>query len=170
MPKGKRPKYKIKLVDHDFVQGERRPEFEEAIKEAFKTSNFTGKGGAYGISNASLYFSPKLVPHTRHVVALDAEGKVVGAAFHVPAVKREKRTADGLGWFFTSPKLPSKERRQLANDIMDKAHETMRNAGLEHVYTTIGTREGAIFLQRYHGYKKGPEQPYNKPEIWEKKL
>lgn len=166
----KPPMHEIRLVDHGFLQG-RRAELKSAIDEAFKGSHFTSnKSGPYGIFNASVDYDPAEVPHTRHLLAFDGSGAVVGAAFHIPSVKRADVNADGMGWFFTSPKLTQGERRELADRLVEAAQRHMREAGIRTVYTTIGTREGALFLQRRHGYKKAGEPPFGKDQIWQKAL
>jgi len=162
--------HKIQVVDHKYIK-DRAPQFEKAIKEAFKDSKFIDPYvDAEHIIDASLYFSPKLVGHNKHVVAMDEKGEITGACFHVPAKKRGGIAVDGMGWFFTSPKLSRTERTRLADEIFDNVHETMKGAGIKTALTTIGTKAGENFLQRRQGYVRANRAQLPNDPFWTREL
>lgn len=158
----RRPDISLHLVSPKKLR-EWHPDLEAAIREAFRDAEFTEKGkDVETVLESSLgrHYFPDAERHT--LLALRRKGRehpeVAGALFHVPvegpnpSVKGSEKT--GLGWFFTSPRLDRRARRELADDIMDNAHELLRGLGYKRVETTVGTRAGERFLAGRHGYVK----------------
>lgn len=92
-----------------------------------------------------------------HALAIDATDEVRGALFCIPSLRQADEDADP-GWFSTSPKLASEDRRRLADNLWALAHEVMRCAGFSRVVTSMGTEAGARFLATRHGYVHEPTE------------
>lgn len=90
----------------------------------------------------------------RHVLA-EAEDQVLAGAFRVPVVRLDVGDADP-GWFFVAHTVPGMDRVMVADAVVERSHQLMRDAGFTRVVTNMGTRDGAAFLRRRHGYRHEP--------------
>jgi len=92
-----------------------------------------------------------------HVVA-EAEGRILGASFRVPVVRRDGDTGTEAdpGWFFVAHNLPGALKAQIVDEVVARSHRMMKDAGFARVVTNMGTREGALVLRRRHGYVHAP--------------
>jgi hypothetical protein len=159
-----------RVVGHGFVR-RRTPELEAALRRAFKGANFNNVGKwkeRYDIESAilsSLRSDHLNNPDRRSIIAMDDEGRIVGAVFHV-TTKPNRQGNGTYGWFFTSPELELSDRAELANQMINQAHDIMRQGGAEGVVVSMGTKEGERFLRKRHGYRKAS----SKRNVWEKSL
>lgn len=154
---------------------ERWSEVEEAMRKAFVGSEFNDGCGVWRPLDCTMESSqPEVRSAYRHVVALH-EGKIVGAWFRIPVEKSHERDWCDPGWFFTSSEFDRRfsdgtgsPRAQVADAIVNKAHEMMRAAGFTRIVTNMGTVAGARFMQRRHGYIHQPRP--EKANTWLKVL
>jgi len=161
-------KHTVLMVDHPFLK-KRWPEVEKSIDSAFSGSKFIGRGTVEGvINNTKANLEKPERKEDRHVVALDKNGEIVGACFSVPLKRGFFQRSSGLGWFFTSPELSTRERVAVADEIFDRVHAEMGAAGFKKIITSMGTEEGAKYLSKRFGYVQKPTRmDMNR---WEKKL
>lgn len=162
----KQRKYRVEIVDHEFIR-ERWSEIEEALSRAFSESAFNGRFTR--IRPAEHTWEVIHQPEYEgcgHVVAQDAEGRILGAFFAVPVRMSGSEECD-LGWMYTD-ELERAVRREVMDVIIQKTHETVRTAGFRRVVTEMGTEAGAKFLSKRHGYIHAPtKEQFNR---WIKEL
>jgi hypothetical protein len=148
----------IKVAVKDYNEVERRwDELEIEIKSAFAGAPFeAGFGPDSPLTHThDGVFGPQKEMY-RHIVAEDAAKRIVGASFRVPVKRYTSGTDADPGWFFISRDLESRPRVRAADIMVDSAHRVMRDAGFIRVVTNMGTRDGAAFLSRRHGYVHEP--------------
>jgi hypothetical protein len=167
MPRAKKKPH-IRTVDTSYLS-KRREDFERAIRNAFKGSHFLDRRiNSDSVVNSSIknrhYHEDK-----RSLVALDENGNIQGAVFHIPIKNRYGGSAD-YGWFFTAPHLSTADRIRLADRMIGKAHNLMREGGFDKVSVSIGTKEGQKYLRKRHGYRVGEHDRERAFSLWEKNL
>jgi hypothetical protein len=145
----------------DSAQADRLwPDLSLAVKEAFEGADFCD---GFGPESPLVHsFEGITGPDRgvyRHVVAGDPSGAILGACFRVPVrlPDAENRDADP-GWFFTAASLDLAARMRVADALIRRTHELMSSAGFTRVVTNMGTRAGAVFLQRKWGYTHSPSE------------
>lgn len=172
MRRHSRSNHQIKAVGPSFIN-RRRGEFEQAIRDSFKDSNFSklvthtdfgDRTGRFDVDSVLRSISGQRQDGRKSVVALDEKGDVVGAVFHVPTKKDHSDEKADYGWFFTTPHQNLRRRVDIANDMIEHAHDIMREAGYKKVRVNMGTEEGARFLRKRHKYKRvqGSENTWEK--------
>jgi hypothetical protein len=161
--------YVIKLVEHKFIKNIWL-ELEILMKKAFSESIFNED---YKEEERPLEYTWSTVNNPsrqglKHLIALNQEGKILGAVFGVPTYRYENETSCEIGWFFTSDDLMPEQRREIAYELIESVHEEVKNAGFKEVITDIGTEAGARYLSTHHGYVHRPLK--NNMNRWVKDL
>jgi hypothetical protein len=174
MRRHSRSNHQLRVVDSPFIN-KRREEFKRAIRDSFKDSNFSKlvthtdfgeRTSRFDVDSVLRSISGRGQHGRRSVVALDEAGDIVGAVFHVPTKKERADENANYGWFFTTPHQSLRRRVDIANDMIEHAHDIMREAGYKKVRVNMGTDEGARFLRKRHKYKKVP----GSENTWERDL
>jgi hypothetical protein len=152
----------IRLVDRVWIRS-REAEMRAAIKEAFRGAHFKKVGlnfdfgpdtKQYGLDTVlSSCIDGQFRDSRRTLVALDGDGKISAAVFHIPTSAPGGKRSGGYGWFFTSPRLPLDQRVALAKHMIEQTHGIMRRRGFRRIAVNMGTREGELFLKKRFGYK-----------------
>jgi len=167
--------YKIRVVGRTFLT-RRAKTIENDIRQSFKDSNFNRIGEHRGnlpmrrfnvedVVSTCLKSNTSYADDRRSVVALDKSGKIIGMVFHVP-IKNKGKEAGEYSWFYTSSSHPLRMRVAAGNRMIDEVHQMMRTAGFKRVVASMGTKEGAEFLKKHHGYQLIP----GKTNTWVKEL
>lgn len=165
-PKLDHGKIKIKRVGAPYL-GRRQEEFEYAIRSAFRNATFHDKKMSHVDVFERSIAERDSFKGEPSLVAEDKDGNIVGAVFHIST---DESAFGNYGWFFTAPTLDSTKRRELANKLIRKTHEIMKRVGKEEIVVTIGTREGARFLEDNHGYISGGNSRRPSNNVWGRKL
>jgi hypothetical protein len=147
------------IVTNSSTVRERWPEFEAAIAGAFAVSVFSDDVRP----SRPIKYSHEVVfgPESEelcHAIALDQADQIIGALFRLPVASTSIDRDWEPGFFFTSEKLPSTQRIQIATLIVEAAHQLLKSLGYERVVCGMGTAAGARFLTRRFGYTQSPSE------------
>lgn len=173
MPKGphemRAAPHEIKVVDRDYLRN-RHAEFESAMREAFAKSKFSHP--TYSVEDAigtSIGENALKGGDIKNVVAVGEGDKILGAVFRVPVQKIGPLDHSAFGWFFTAPGIGPRERVKVADSMINETKGLMRKAGYRTILTTMGTEEGARYLQKRHGFRQVGADPQGR-KLWVKEL
>jgi len=134
----------------------RWPALEAAAVDAFRDARFMpGFDVDSPLRHTREAFAEPLRAAYRHVV-VETDEKILGAAFRVPVTTVGGATEADPGWFFLARDISRTERVQIADEIVGQSHRLMRDAGFRRIATNMGTRDGAAYLRRRHGYQPVP--------------
>jgi hypothetical protein len=161
--------HEIRVVDRDYLR-QRHAAFEGAIREAFAKSTFSHP--SYSVEDAvgtSIGKNAMEGDGIRNVVAVGEGDKILGAVFKVPVKKLGPLDHSGFGWFFTSPGLGPREKIKVADSMIDETKGLMRKAGYRNILVTMGTEEGARYLQKRHGFRQAGADSQGR-KLWVKEL
>lgn len=159
---------KVRLVDHDFVSA-RWPEVEAFIRHEFKDSRFNdGFTVERPLWHITKGIEGGLGDGIKHVMAFSPEEKILAAAFCIPASREDDQESCDIGWFLSSSELSMVKKMKVLDQVFDKVHDTIKDAGFDRIITNMGTEEGAKYLGRRQGYNYQPID--DKKNRWVKEL
>ncbi len=160
MIRGSGKPHQIRVVDRGYLNG-RRAEFEREIRAAFEKSNFSSKDySVEDVIGTSIGKNTMQGDDIRNVVALGEDERILGAIFRVPVQKLGLINHGGVGWFFTSKGMGPRQKLEVGRAMWAETRRLMKNAGYEGILATMGTNEGARYLERREGFKRaglGPD-------------
>jgi hypothetical protein len=140
-------------VDPSYVRRRHRA-VKAAIREGFRGATFNFEN--YSPDDIVHGYLKRRIDRTGKapLLALDEKDHIVGACFDVSVKKPNDSFESGdYGWFFASPSLGLEKQVDVANRLIERAHDAMRSAGFKRVIVGMGTREGERFLRKRHGYR-----------------
>ncbi len=159
--------YKVEVVDSAFVLA-RWSEIDAILYRVFGDSQFNDKFGRSRPKEHTLEnLKEPYQEGIKHILAFDSNDNVLGAFFVIPTQKPEGKDDCDLGWMFTI-ELHQQLRHEVANAIVDKVHQVTQRAGFSRIITEMGTKAGARFLAKKHGYVHTPTE--EKLNRWTKEL
>lgn len=103
----------------------------------------------------------------RHLLALDLNGNIIGAAFCLLTEPVED-PIDDAGWFYTEGSLSPSFRVLVADTLATHVHSLAVCNGFTELVVRMGSLPGSELLRRRHGYVHSPTP--KRPNRWIRKL
>jgi hypothetical protein len=150
--------YKVEMVGNAFVK-DRWDEICDVMRTAFSDSQFSE--GFYPDRPAKHTWNEmekKGGGDLEHVIALNDEGRLIGACLCVQTKRPPGATSCDVGWFFVDTSLPSLRRVRVADAVISRTHKELTKSGYETIITEMGTDSGAEYLSMKHGYVPAPTE------------
>ncbi|MCP4123393.1 MAG: SET domain-containing protein [Bacteroidetes bacterium] len=147
--------FETDLVGNAFVK-EQWDEICDLMRTAFSGSRFPDGFNPERPAKLTWNEMEKEGDNLEHVIALNDNGRLIGAVLCVPTKRPLGETACNVGRHFVDTSLPELQRARVADALISRLHRELARSGYKTIITKMETDSGAEYLSMRHGYIPAP--------------